>query len=107
MRKQSIFLVAATVVITTGMALARDQTQTAQQFDESGAGVQSTKRDKLPVVTLLDAGASLTGTIDQAPTFEDRWSAQDGVTYVPTDAIAPAPQTSGQGPNVSKSPDEN
>jgi len=67
MGKRSIFSVAATVVVSTGMTLA--QTQTPQQFEKTGAGVQSTKRDKLPVVTLLDAGASLTGATDQAATL--------------------------------------
>jgi hypothetical protein len=61
MRKQSTLSVAATVVVSTGIALAQDQSQTAQQLDKTGAGVQSTKRDKLPVVTLLDASASLAG----------------------------------------------
>jgi hypothetical protein len=61
MGKQSIFSVAAAVVVSTGMTLA--QTQTPQQFEKTGAGVQSTKRDKLPVVTLLDTGASLTGRL--------------------------------------------
>jgi hypothetical protein len=113
MRKQSILLVAATVAISAGMALARDQTQTAQQFDKSGAGVQSTKRDKLPVVTLpetapaLHAGASLTGTTDQAATFEDRWPAQAGVPSLPPNATvpnltAPLPETTGQAPNAPK-----
>jgi hypothetical protein len=104
MRKQSIFSVAATVVISTGMASA--QTQTPQQFEKTGAGVQSTKRDKLPVATLLDAGAFLTGGTDQAANFEDRWSAAPRAPYLPN-AIAPEPQTSGQGPNGSKAPDEN
>ena len=57
MRKQSILLVSATVVISTGMALA--QAQTPQQYEKSGApsGLQSTTPDKPPVVTLPEANA--------------------------------------------------
>ena len=102
MGKKSILSVAA-IVVSTGMTFA--QTQTPQQFEKTGAGVQSTKRDKLPGVTLLDAGASLTGATDQAATFEDRWSAAPRAPYLPS-AVAPDPQTSGQGPNGSKAPDD-
>ena len=110
MRKQSIFLVAATVVASIG-ALA--QAQTPQQYDKSGApsGVQSTKRDKLPVVTLPEtnapAPAASEAPVSEAPKFEDRWSAQGAVPYLPPNATlpnatAPLPQTIGQAPNASK-----
>ena len=112
MRKHSIFLVAATVVASIG-ALA--QAQTPQQYDKSGApsGVQSTKRDKLPVVTLPETNAPaaseapVSETAGQAPKFEDRLSAQGAVPYLPPNATlpnatAPLPQTIGQAPNASK-----
>jgi hypothetical protein len=110
MRKQSIFLVAATVVASIG-ALA--QAQTPQQYDKSGApsGVQSTKRDKLPAVTLPETNAPapaaseapVSETAGQAPKFEDRLSAQGAVPYLPPNATlpnatAPLPQTTGQAP---------
>jgi hypothetical protein len=109
MRKQSILLVSATVVISTGMALA--QAQTPQQYEKSGApsGLQSTTPDKPPVVTLPEAnapapdgsGAPASVTTDRTVNFEDRWSAQSGVSYLPPNptvpnATAPAPETTGQ-----------
>jgi hypothetical protein len=101
MRKQ-LLLVSATVVISTGLALA--QAQTPQQYEKSGApsGLQSTTPDKPPVVTLPEAnapapdgsGAPASVTTDRTANFEDRWSAQSGVPY-----LAPNPtelETTGQ-----------
>jgi hypothetical protein len=113
MRKQSIVLVAATVLVSAGVALAQNQTQTPQQYDKSGApsGLQSTTPDQPPVVTLPEAngpapdarGAPVSETTGQAPKFddrwspgqapkfEDRWSAQGGVPYLPPNATLPNP----------------
>jgi hypothetical protein len=107
MRKQSILLVAATVAISTGVALAQDQAQTPQNYDKSGApsGLQSTTPDKPPVVTLPEANAPALDaseapvtaeTTDQAAKFEDRWSAQGGPNASLPNATAPAPETTGQ-----------
>jgi len=109
MKKQSILLVSATVIISTGMALA--QAQTPQQYEKSGApsGLQSKTPDKPPVVTLPEAnapapdgsGAPASVTTDRTANFEDRWSAQSGVPYLPPNptvpnTTAPAPETTGQ-----------
>jgi hypothetical protein len=104
MRSQSILLVTATLLISTGVALAQDQTQTPQHYDKCSApsGLQSTTPDKPPVVTLPEAnapapaasGAPVTESTGQAAKFEDRWSAQGGVPS----ASAPAPETTGQAP---------
>lgn len=85
MKKQSILFLSATVVISTGLALA--QAQTPQQYEKSGApsGLQSTTPDKLPVVTLPEANAPAPDgsvTADRTASFEDRWSAQSGVSYL-------------------------
>ena len=115
MKKQSMFVVSATVVISAGMALA--QPQTPQQYEKSGApsGLQSTTPDKPPIVTLPEAnapapdgsGAPASVTSDRTANFEDRWSAQTGVPYLAPDAAlpngtAPIPETTGQAPNVSQ-----
>ena len=52
-------------------------------------------------------GAPIPETTGQAPTFEDRWSAQGGVPYLPPAATIPNPtlpasETTGQAPTVSK-----
>ena len=109
MKRQSMFVVSATVVISTGMALA--QAQTPQQYEKSDApsGLQSTTPDKPPIVTLPEAnapapdgsGAPASVTSDRTANFEDRWSAQSGVPYLPPNptvpnATAPAPETTGR-----------
>jgi hypothetical protein len=91
------------------MALA--QAQTPQQYEKSDApsGLQSTTPDKPPIVTLPEAnapapdgsGAPASVTSDRTANFEDRWSAQSGVPYLPPNptvpnAAAPAPETTGR-----------
>ena len=96
MRKQSTLLVAATVLISTGIALAQNQSQALEQFDKSDVGIQSTEGDKLPVLTFPEADepaagvtASVTESSDQPANFEDRWSAQGRVPYLPLNATVP------------------
>ena len=109
MLKQTLLL-AATVLLTSGVAFPQNQSQSPQQYDKSGApsGLQSTTPDKPPIVTLPDANAPAPDasaafqaeTTDQARTFEDRWSAQAGVPYLPPHTSlpnAPAPETTGKG----------
>ncbi len=113
MRKQSVVLVAAALLVSSGVASA--QKQTPQQYDKSSAptALQSTTPDKPPATTLPEVntpapettGAPAPETTGQAPKFEDRWSAQAGVPYLPPAATMPnatAPETTGQAPNVSK-----
>jgi hypothetical protein len=113
MRKQSVMLAAAALLVSSGVTSA--QKQTPQQYDKSSAptGLQSTTPDKPPATTLPEVntpapettGAPVPETTGQAPKFEDRWSAQSGVPYVPPTATMPnadAPEMTGQAPNMSK-----
>lgn len=100
-------LAAAALLVSSGVASA--QKQTPQQYDKSSAptGLQSTTPDKPPATILPEVntpapettGAPAPETTAQAPKFEDRWSAQAGVPYLPN---ATAPETTGQAPSMSK-----
>jgi hypothetical protein len=85
MRSRSITLTVAAVLISAGTPVA--QTPTA---DHSG----------------VSTAAETTETTGQVQSFEDRWSAQAAVPYLPSPhvptATAPTPETTGQAPTVSK-----
>jgi hypothetical protein len=59
MLKQTLLLAATVLLLTSGVALPQNQSQSPQQYDKSGApsGLQSTTPDKPPIVTLPDANA--------------------------------------------------
>ncbi len=85
MRSRSILLTVAAVLISAGTSTA--QTPTSNHSDVSGTQPPET-----------------TG---QAQSFEDRWSAQAAVPYLPPGAPVPtapasAPEATGQAPTVSK-----
>jgi hypothetical protein len=85
MRSRSILLTVAAVLISTG-------TSTAQTPTSNHSDVSSTQPPE---------------TTGQAQSFEDRWSAQAAVPYLPPGAPVPtapasAPEATGQAPTVSK-----
>jgi hypothetical protein len=101
LRKQLVILASSALLICSGVALA--QQETPQQYDKSGApsGLQSTTPDRAPVVSLPEANTAAPETTGQAPSFEDRWSAQRETTdRLPTATMpgADAPRTTDQGP---------
>jgi hypothetical protein len=86
MRGPSITLTVAAVLISAGTPAAETPTT-----DHSG----------------ISTAAQTTETTGQAQSFEDRWSAQAEVPYLPPGthvptATAPAPEATGQAPTVSK-----
>ena len=110
MRKQTVILAVAALLVSYGVASAQKPPTLNQNL---GAPTQSTTPDTAPVVTLPEVkapdatGAPILETTAQAPNFEDRWSAQGGVPYLsPTatipNATLPAPETTAQAPTVSK-----
>jgi hypothetical protein len=87
MKSRSITLAVAAVLISAG-------TPAAQTPKTDHSGISTT-------------AAQTTETTGQAQSFEDRWSAQAAVPYMPPGAhvptaTAPAPETTGQASTVSK-----
>jgi hypothetical protein len=101
LRKQLIILASSALIISSGVALA--QQETPQQYHKSGApsGLQSTTPDRAPVVTLPEANTAAPESTGQGPNFEDRWSAQrETPDRLPTATMpgADAPRTTDQAP---------
>jgi hypothetical protein len=104
MRKQSLILGAAAVLVSG--AIASVQSQTPSQYDKSGAptGLQSMTPDKPPVSTVPEANAPPVSTVPeanapettgQAQKFDDRWPT--GTPNRPSAAVPAAPpSTTGQ-----------
>jgi hypothetical protein len=85
MKGRSITLTVAAVLMSAGTPGAQTPTT-----DQSG----------------VSTAAETTETTGQVQSFEDRWSAQAAVPYLPSPyvptATAPTPETTGQAPTVSK-----
>ena len=93
MRKQSLILGAAVLLVSGAIASA--QSQAPSQYDKSGAptGLQRITPDKPPVSTV--PGANAPETTGQAQKFDDRWPT--GTPNRPSAAVPAAPSsTTGQ-----------
>ena len=112
MRKQTVILAVAALLVSYGVASAQKPPTLSENLGAPTA-TPSTTPDLAPVVTPHEVkapdatGAPIPETTGQAPNFEDRWSAQGGVPYLPPtatipNATLPAPEATGQAPTMSK-----
>ena len=107
MRKGLAMVAFAALLASFSIASAQKPPKQNESFAAPTA-TPSTTPDRPPATTSPDAsGAPVPETTGQGPNFEDRWSAQAAIPYLPPEATvfnvtAPAPESTGYAPTVSK-----
>jgi hypothetical protein len=109
MRKE--WAMVGVAVLLAGCSIASAQKPPPNESLAAPTATQSTTPDRPRATTLPEvstrapdaSGAPVPETTGQGPAFEDRWSAQAAVPYLPPAVTPPpAPEATGYAPTVSK-----